>query len=117
MYDEKKYYDICNEKINNIIANKNCSEIKITELKLGQHIYIIFSSDSQKYMDTLYPKCGYIKTITINKNYDHLRNTYNDYYNIEIINYNNDTEYLLHDSVGGIYSQDLGYCYTIYLIE
>jgi hypothetical protein len=93
-------------------------EISISLISQVQFIFITFTPDSQKYMYTLYPKCGYVESITIDKHYNHITNTYDNNYNIEIRNDNNITESLLHDSVGGLYSQDdLGYSYTIFLIE
>jgi hypothetical protein len=102
--DEYNYYIKCMNKIEDVTTNKKCKCIDITDLKINQFVYITFTPDSQKYMYFLYPKLGYIKTI--NNNGD-----------IEILTHDNIIESLFHDSISNPYSNDLGYSYSIYIIE
>ena len=115
--DEYNYYIECNNIIQNIIKDKSCTEIEINNIKVGDYIYIEFIPDSQKYIYTLYPKCGCVELITINKVYNSIQKKYENVYDIIIRNNNNIEENLLHDSVSNAYSFGYGYSYNIFLLS
>lgn len=101
--DLRNIYNEESDKINNYIKNNlSCNEkieVNISDLKIGDIVYVNFISDSQKYIYDLYPKFGVISSID------------ND--NILILNIDKKSENLLHDNVS-YYGSSLGYSYYIY---
>jgi len=111
--NEENYYNTCYEQIETLINVKSYSEIFINDLKIGQTIFVTFSPDSQKYIYTLYPKCGYVHSIK-RENLELESNlSFDNLFKIELQNLNNELEPLLHEPVGSMY----GYIYNIYLIS
>ena len=100
-------YNTNESNIFNIIKDKAKQEINIDELKIDDYVYISFIPDSQKYIYDLTSKLG--KIIKID-------NKEREFPDITILNYENESEDLLHGSCS-YYGQSLGYSYTIYLIK
>jgi hypothetical protein len=99
-------YNTIITNIYNIIKDKPKEEIKISQLKINDYVYIEFYPDSQKYIYDLTPKLGIITNII---------NDY-PYPNIKIINFLGDEEELLHDGCSYL-GQSLGYEFNVYLIN
>ena len=104
--NEIDYYENEIKKINNIIDKKKMIMCDITELKVGQYVFVEFFPFSQKYIYTLLPKLGKISIVP----------KHNNIFDYKIINYENVSESLFHPSVS-YYGNTLGYQYYIYLIE
>jgi hypothetical protein len=60
------------------------------DLKVGDIIYINYSSDSQKYMYTHTPECGEIQEIYYEKYISPIDESITDELNIKILNHNNE---------------------------
>jgi hypothetical protein len=104
--DEEDEYNKKNDIVQKyILDNKSILTewIEISEDKLNKDdkIYIYYSSDSQRYMYTLYPKCGQILTMS-NNNSD-----------IFIKNPNNEIESIFHYNLS-YYGDQRGYTCQIY---
>ena len=98
-------YEKITDEIKSIISDKHIIKVDINDLKINDMVYVCFYPDSQKYIYMLTPKIGKVSSI---ENEDDPC--------IKIINYKNETEYLLHPGVSYM-GHSLGYDYQIYLIE
>ena len=103
-------YEKITEEIKSILLNKPITKVDINNLNINDLVYVCFYPDSQKYIYTLTPKAG--KVASIEKCIDEEE----EYFQIKIINYKNETEDLLHPGVSYM-GHSLGYDYQIYLIE
>lgn len=112
---EIEEYDKITSEINSILLNKKITKVDINNVKTNDMIYVCFYPNSQKYIYTLTPKfgkvisCENIKFITFNDKEE-------NEIQIQIKNYKNETEYILHPGVSYM-GHSLGYDYQIYLVE
>lgn len=117
--DDSDYNLIINE-LQKIIADKKLIPRKLSEINVGDKVYINFYPNSQKYIYTLYPKLGTVKNIKIYELDDcELDDCELDDYefpSITIENYKGEVEELFHNGVS-YYGDSLGYDYSIFLVE
>lgn len=60
-FDDSEYNTIV-EKTNEIIGNRNKVPIKLSDIRIGDNILVQFYPYSQKYIYSLYPKIGTVRT-------------------------------------------------------
>lgn len=115
--DEIMIFDTINQEIQNKIANKKLTEISLNEINIGNNLYINFYPCSQKFIYTLLPKYGIVKTIKNEKKINYYDND-SEYEELNIIikNYKNKEENLMHLGVSYM-GHSSGYDYCIYLVE
>ena len=108
-------YEKITEEVKSIILDKPKTKVDINNLNINDLVYICFYPNSQKHIYSLTPKVGRISSIEkcIVLNY---YGKENEYIQIKITNYKNDTDDLLHPGVSYM-GHSLGYDYQIYLIE
>lgn len=104
--DEIMIFHTINQEIQNKIIDKKLKIISLDKININDNLYVIFHPFSQKYIYTLTPKYGKVKTI----------NNIENVIDIMIDNYKNSEENLLHAGVSYM-GHSYDYDYTIYLVE
>jgi hypothetical protein len=108
-------YEKITEEIKSIILDKPITKVDINNLNINDLVYVCFYPNSQKHIYILTPKVGRVSSIK-NCNVLNYDDKEDEYIQIKIINYKNETEDLLHPGVSYM-GHSLGYDYQIYLIE
>ena len=112
--DEIMIFNTINQEIQNKIKDKKLTNISLDKININDNLYVIFNPCSQKYIYTLTPKYGIVKTINNIKN-NYINNN-EDVIDITIENYKNEEENLMHEGVSYM-GHSSGYDYSIYLVE
>lgn len=110
-YDQYEidYHDEICKKLDNFLNDTMYVNIDITDIKVGQEVFITFIPNSQKYIYNLHPKFGKIHFVP--DKFD-LENFEDFISRIKIINHEGKLENLFHPSVS-YYGDSLGYSYII----
>ena len=103
-------YNLIQEELKKIISKNKLIPIKLSDIKIGDKLYIDFQPYSQKYLYILHSKLGIVEDIKIHHTKD------NNFPSVMIKNHKSEVEDLFHDGVSYL-GDSLGYDYNIFLVK
>jgi hypothetical protein len=109
-YFDDYEYNLIQEELKGIISKNELIPIKLSDIKIGDKLYIDFSPYSQKYIYVLHSKLGTVECIKIYDTND------NNFSTVMIKNHKGEVEDLFHDGVSYL-GNSLGYDYNIFLVK